>query len=375
MFHVDRVPALIALAALAGCTAPGSDTDCAVTSLELLQVSDPGAVAGWFNAVAVDGCTTHLAYLVDAGGDATVALSTVHGTDVRTEPMGVAGDDASGEIDLHLAEDGLRTVLYSRIAAGPGALELAFEQVDGSWAQVDVAAGQGDSGKGGWNALAVAGDGAVHVAWEDGGYGVGDAAGIAVGPEWADDLSLDVDLVLDGSTPVIAAKTDQEEVRIVEMSGATAIERGLVNDVSGNTGFDPALTVAPDGLHVVYASYEGDPMDLRHASAAGGWVSDLIDSGPGVGGHPRLAAEPDGTLHVAYADEGRGVLRYGWRTAETDWVLHDLVELSTCGDPALELEWDQDLGTPDLVVAEGIVHVSTFGYGALCLARFPVGSL
>ncbi len=388
---MDARTTWLALAAL-GCRGPAhTATDTALsptpaagcaafTALRVIEVSQPDETAGWFHALAVsDDCTAHLATLVnrdDDPSDAELAYATVRAGAVTWTDLSAAGADLSGEVDLELDAAGRRIFAYAPSIGGPGALMVAYD--DGaSWTELEVDRGAGDAGMGGWNAIALASDGELHVAWEDGGYAVGDEHGFFAMADWADDLLIDVDLTLaDDGTPVIAAHTTDDKVRVVHVDGSGVTEVLEVDDLGGNTGFDPAIAMDGAVHHVVYAIYDGDPTDLRYATDASGvLVHEVLDSGEGVGGHPRLAVA-DGTAHLAYAALDRGALMYGSRPAGGSWTLTEVGQLhDLCGVPGTELAWDQDDGTPDLAVRDGVVFLSFFSQGSLCLASFPVGAL
>ncbi len=244
--------------------------------------------------------------------------------------------DVSREVDVAVDGAGVRHLLHSRDAGGPGELIYGTD-TSGAWLFEVVDRGQGDSGKGGWNALGATDDGYAYLAWESGNYAEGTAGALFSG-SWAE-ADLDVDLTLDDAgTPWIAGR-DSSNVRVARRDAKGGfIDVGLVDDLGGNTGFDVAITIVGGQPAVAYATLNGDPTDLRVSVYDGAaWQAEVIASGDGVGVSPALAATPDGTLHLLYGDLEAGAWVYATRPAGGAWSSVEPAELTACvGAPQAE---------------------------------------
>jgi hypothetical protein len=107
-----------------------------------------------------------------------------------------------------------------------------------------------------------------------------------------------------------------------------------------------AVAADPTGsLHIAY--YDSATHSLRHASnESGAWTTESIDGGGDVGLHVSLAVDPAGRLHASYYDATNGDLKYATNATGT-WIAR-----------TLDAPGDVGTGTAIAVDASGKVHIS-----------------
>lgn len=146
-----------------------------------------------------------------------------------------------------------------------------------------------------------------------------------------------------------------------KLSGGWLTERVDAADLGCASGFS-VLSLAVEGAGTPHLAYSGPApaYPLLHAAKQGAsWVQDTIDAGPIVS--LSLALGPDGTPHVAFADD-QGLLWLARREATGTWAI-ELVD----GE-----RWTT---TPSLVVdASGSAHVSYFSSGRGGELRYATNS-
>ncbi len=240
------------------------------------------------------GGTPHAAYVDEATRKLRHAVRTDQGWAVEDVADAWPGAERLG---LGLLPDGRVVVAY------PGrdeALDLAWRTADGRWVWAGVT---DDPRTGRFTSLAVAPDGAVHLAFSD-----------------------EENLVL-----AIATVAEPEDPDLFSPAGieATVVRPDGQPDYAG---WWASAVLDDDGtLHVAHMVHDvGSSADtiafslLYGANPGGAWAMETVDAGPRAGEFAALALTPDGTPHVAYFDGQRGALRLasrrddGWSVETVD---------------------------------------------------------
>jgi hypothetical protein len=357
-------------------TGPPSPTGCAAIADEVRTttvLAEEGVVIGTDHAatVAAD-CTVHVVgRLLPQASDAyglRAAIVTAAGVTTEDLPF---EDDIQDQVDLALGPSGERHVVYSRSAAG-GTLTYAAEG-DAGWDRVEIGRGAGDSGFGGWNALAVGSDGVAHVAWEHGGYAFGTLAEGMVTGVWSDAVSLDVDVAIGGDgRPVFAGHAEESDVLVARRDDVGFTELGYVDDLGGNTGFDVSMAVDGDVVHVLYYTLLGSVQDLRYASnASGAWVVETVEVGPQITLEGTITLDGAGQPVIVYGDTTTEAMVLVTRNG-AGWAKQDVAAWDDCGSGDTWLDVDAYAGRATLDVVDDVVFLTWFARGAVCLTTAPL---
>jgi hypothetical protein len=357
-------------------TGPPGPTGCAAIASDAQTttvLAEDGVVIGTDHAatVAAD-CTVHVVgRLLPEGSDAYgLRAAVVTHAGVTTEDLPFE-DDIQDQVDLALGPSGERHVVYARSAAG-GTLTYAAEG-DAGWDRVEIGRGAGDSGFGGWNALAVGPDGVAHVAWQYGGYAFGTLAEGMFTGVWSDAVSLDVDVAIGGDgRPVFAGHTMESDVLVARRDDVGFTELGTVDDLGGNTGFDVTMAVDGDVVHVLYYTLLGSVQDVRYATnASGAWVAETVALGPQIALGGVIALDGDGQPVVAYGDTTTESMLLVTRDG-AGWATREVASWGDCGSSDTWLDVDAYAGRATLDVVDDIVFLTWFARGAVCLTTAPL---
>jgi len=286
--------------------------------------ADPWAVAGSAGfsvgiassaslAFAPDG-TPYVAYGGDDYNISSVAVMMFDGNDWI--PVGSASlpVDPVGYTSLAIAPDGVPHVAYADYSLASGGKVTVLKFSDGAWGTV------GNAGFTAFDAafvsLAIAPDGTLYVAYQDGGNAAKATVMKYSGGVWnlvgnagfsasaANSTSL---AISPNGTPYVAFRDDGNS------SGATVMQysAGVWTNV-GSAGFSAggadftSLAIAPDGVpYVVYQDWANGYKATVMKYSAGSWS---VVAGAGLSANSTsslsLVFAPDGTPYVAYGDDG-----------------------------------------------------------------------
>ncbi|MEL6626755.1 MAG: T9SS type A sorting domain-containing protein, partial [Bacteroidota bacterium] len=134
-----------------------------------------------------------------------------------------------------------------------------------------------------------------------------------------------VSLILDDNgQPVIGfIPKSNDEIKIFRKNGGNWSQESVV---SGQTVDDVAL--AREGNNELVFFFDADERGLALATkpiSGSNWSVSLIDTASAVvGDQPRPRVAADGTLHVAYVDISRSLIKYGVRTPGGNWELSEV---------------------------------------------------
>lgn len=134
-----------------------------------------------------------------------------------------------------------------------------------------------------------------------------------------------VSLILDDNgQPVIGfIPESNDEIKIFRKNGGNWSQESVV---SGQTVDDVAL--AREGNNELVFFFDADERGLALATkpvSGSNWGISLVDTTSAVvGDQPRPKVAADGTLHVAYVDISRSLIKYGVRTPGGNWELSEV---------------------------------------------------
>ncbi len=348
-----------------GGSAPNSFT------IESVTVGSDGA-AGWYNGIAVDSSSTvHLIYPVlgDESKDIRVASAGPDGWEVTKIHDGNCDD----EVDVAVDREGVLHAVFNDGLWGAGALYYSTN-ASGSWSKTELDHGAGDSGCGGWNAIAVDRNNYAYVVWDGSDYAT-NASGDWSSEDWIDWAwaSYDVDIAVDtGNTPHISVAADHQLVYGV-LSGGNW-ETSVVDDRE-NVGNNSSIGVDAEGtVHILHRPSYADKYGLFYTTNTGGdWASETLLS-DGENGHGSdLALDDNGAVHIAYYEYASQTVRYATNRSGS-WEHHPVETLGeSCGDMSADPEEEEHHGECSIAVAQGGVYIAFYAYNTLCLASFPIG--
>ena len=365
---------LVASAVCNRCTGGGGDESGSAPdnfTVESVTVGSSGA-AGWYNGVAVDSrSTVHLVYPVlgDESNEIRVASSGPDGWEATTIHEG----DCDHEVDIEVDGEGALHAVFNDGLWGGGAMYYSTN-ASGSWSKIELDHGVGDSGCGGWNAIAVDGNNHAHVVWDGHNYAT-NTGGSWSSEDWIDWAwaRYDVDIAVDTeNVPHISVAADYQLVYGVLSGGSW--ETSVVDDRE-NVGNDSSIGVDAEGtVHILHRPSYTTKDGLFYTTNAGGeWASEtLLPDGDHNDG-AALALDDDGAVHIAYYEYASQSVRYATNRSGS-WEHYPVETLGeSCGDMSADPEEEEHHGECSIAVAQGGIYIAFYAYNTLCLASFPIG--